>query len=131
MIIGMLSYDAGAPIIHGVHGRMATGGADAVMRVLVPLGGALVGLGGSAIGGCFNASGGGVGCGVVVLTGLGIGFLTPVVLDAAVLAYEPAKASPPTSALLCHQGLTLAPLTALKHDKDGNVRPVLGLAATF
>jgi hypothetical protein len=84
---GLLGFVAGAPIIHGVHGRpwMAIG--DAVLRlVTLPLGAFI----GAAV--ISSHCGDGLGFGICVaegaFAGAGIGASIPIALDAGVFAYR-------------------------------------------
>jgi len=89
------TYVLGGPIVHATHGRGGIGLADLVLRLSAPIvGGVLGALVGNALvpasastceddGPC----GGGLGGAVI---GLGLGLVTATIVDATVLAYEPA-----------------------------------------
>jgi hypothetical protein len=90
----LATYVLGGPIVHGTHGRGGAAVGDLVMRLAVPITGALLGAAiGSAVAPASASTceddgpcGGGLGGAVL---GLGIGIVTASIVDATVLAYEP------------------------------------------
>jgi len=127
ILLGSSGYILGAPIVHGMHRQTGMVGADILLRLFSPI---LVTLGGDAIGGCFSANTGS-GCTIGGVTGLALGLLTPVVLDAAVFAYEPEGTPAPPSGFTHPVSLTLVPITTVIRDSGGYERPVIGLGGAF
>jgi hypothetical protein len=94
-IVSLGTYVLGGPIVHGSHGRGGAAVGDFLMRLAVPITGALLG---AAVGSALSPAsastcegdgpcGGGLGGAVI---GLGLGIVTASIVDATVLAYEPA-----------------------------------------
>jgi len=87
--IVVASYVLGGPIVHAAHGQWGTAGASLGLRLGAPVGGALGGLLlGYAV--CPRHDDRDVPCSAVT-AGVGgfLGFATALVVDSAVLAYEP------------------------------------------
>ncbi len=97
-VAGLATYVLGGPIVHAVHGHGGKVGIDLAVRLGAPA----VGMGIGAAIGCatFSCSKGdfaGFGAFILGGVGAGVGALTAIVIDAAVLANEPAapaKAKP-------------------------------------
>jgi hypothetical protein len=91
LIVGIITYPIAAPLVHAAHGRWESAGASLGIRVVAPLGLAL--LGGTI---SFLALGGGHGgelAGLAAVPGAvvggALGVVSAIVIDAAVLAREP------------------------------------------
>lgn len=89
-ITGLATYLVGGPIVHAAHGNGAKVAIDIGVRLGAPTAGAITGGLIACAGGCrgdFGALAGVAGG----LFGAGIGAVTAIVIDAAVLAREPAE----------------------------------------
>lgn len=107
----------GGPLVHGVHGQLRRSAGDFALRLLLPVGLALV-LGAGApsgpdtyCGACAGALGG-------LVLGAGIASL----LDAVWLSWEPATV---------RASLRVTPMLAWMRDREGKERPAVGLLAAF
>jgi hypothetical protein len=90
IVIGFGGYLLATPIIHVAHGRVGRAVGSLAMRVGFPFALAVVGAGGRSGGRGPSTEG-------VVVGGV-LGMATAIVIDAAVLAYEPAPKQPPVVA---------------------------------
>ena len=114
--LGIAGYVVGAPLIHVVHGEGGRGGTSLVLRVALPLVGVYAGqaLARRSCSGddldCDDGSFGGA------ILGLGLGVLTAMVVDAALIA-RPVKRKPT---------MTWVPQLTAAHDRVG-----LGVAGRF
>ncbi len=112
-------YALGGPVVHAAHGQWGKAAASLGLRLGAPAAGTLAGL---AIGSaacphddsdvpCYAVGGG---------LGLLAGLATAIIVDSAVLAYEPERE--PAAA----QGIRLAPVVIAEHDRWG-----AGIGGTF
>jgi hypothetical protein len=110
-------YLGGGPAIHFVHGQAAEGIEDALLRLGAPVAGALIG---AATASCPKTGDGSL-CG---LDRAAIGFVAGVaaaaIVDAAVLAREPAGSQP-----------RVLPAISFFRGRDGQQHPVPALVARF
>ncbi len=118
--VGVGGYLLGAPIVHAAHDRWGAAATSLGMRVALPIAGAYAGV---ALANCpKNTQDEGM-CGLgEALVGLGLGMLTAIVIDAAVLGYEPAPSKSATIARLPQ--VAIAPW--IERDRKG-----ASLALTF
>jgi hypothetical protein len=131
--LALALYLGGGPVVHFAHENGAKGLGSLGLRVVAPVGSALVGgLLGAMVGGCTND------CGDVfhpsaVLVGAGAGFLVGLlgasIVDVAVLAYDaqPVESRAHAEPLRLH----LAPVAGLPRDSTGHVTPTVGLVGSF
>ncbi|MFO0639960.1 MAG: hypothetical protein U0183_12160 [Polyangiaceae bacterium] len=89
-IAGLATYVAGGPIVHAAHGHGAKVAIDLGIRLGAPTAGLLTGALIGCAGGCRGDLGGLAGV-VGGVFGAGIGVVTAIVIDAAVIAREPAE----------------------------------------
>jgi len=90
-IAGLATYVVGGPIVHAAHGHGGKVGLDLGIRLGAPTAGAFTGAGlACAAGGC-RGTYGALGAVAGGLLGIGIGAITAIVIDAAVIAREPAE----------------------------------------
>jgi hypothetical protein len=90
--VSLATYGLGAPVVHIAHGHGDAAVGSLLLRLGLPLGGALLGyaLGAATVGqSSYCGDGGSCGGFVMGILGLGAGALTASILDATVLAYEP------------------------------------------
>jgi hypothetical protein len=124
--LALALYLGGGPVVHLAHQNPAQAGGSLGLRVLAPLGGALMGFLLSTIENpnC-DCSQGLVGVG----GGLVVGTLAASVVDITVLAYDvPSVQSRAHAEPL---GLRLAPVAALPRDSTGHMAPTFGLVGSF
>mgnify|MGYP003379932670 CR=1 FL=1 len=97
-VVGLATYVLGGPIVHAVHGHGGKAGIDLAVRLGAPAVGMAIGAGiGCATFSCGKGEFSAIGAVILGGVGAGVGVLTAVVIDAAVLANEPAapaKAKP-------------------------------------
>ena len=97
-IAGLATYVLGGPIVHAVHGQGGKVGIDLAVRLGAPAVGMATGAAiGCAMFSCSKGDFAGFGAFILGGVGAGVGALTAIVIDAAVLANEPAapaKAKP-------------------------------------
>lgn len=90
--VGIAGYLLGGPIVHASHDRWGIAAASLGLRLGLPLVG---GMAGSKLENCHVSSSYDEGmCGLAgLILGMGVGMLTAIVIDAAVLSYERAPAT--------------------------------------
>jgi hypothetical protein len=130
--LALALYLVGGPVVHFAHENVAKGGASLALRVVAPLGGALLGgLAGAVLGGTDNSCGNyfcpsgaeiGVGAGIV------LGVLAASIIDVAALAYD---TDPESRTHSVTPRLHLAPVAAFPRDSSGHAAPTFGLAGSF
>jgi hypothetical protein len=126
-----LTYALGPSVVHVAHGQGAKGIADVLLRVGVPV--------------AFAAAGGLIGAATAspnrnteeeevlpwlggAAVGLAIGLVTAVSIDAALLAWEPGKASSPSTGA---PPLTLTPRLAVTGDAEHGHGGWMGVGGAF
>jgi hypothetical protein len=82
--LGVSGYLLGGPIVHWAHGHAGKGFGSLGLRVGLPIGGALAGVG---LANCHGGGGGYCGLGEA-LVGFSLGIIGAIVIDSAALAYE-------------------------------------------
>lgn len=80
--LGVGGYFLGAPIVHAAHGRWGAAGGSVLLRIGLPVVGAIV-----ANGGTSDRSCGEFGC-LRAVVGAGVGILAAIAVDAAALSWE-------------------------------------------
>jgi hypothetical protein len=126
--IASLGYLMGAPLVHAAHGQGGRGGASLVLRIAIPLTGILSGI---AIGKWTDQPSSNDEIAPLVdgiLGGL-VGMVTASIIDATVLAYEPARRevwSPPAPA-----GVRLFPSLGVARAGGRGVAPVVQVGGLF
>ena len=89
-IAGLATYVLGGPIVHAVHGQGGKVGIDLAVRLGAPAVGMATGAAiGCAMFSCSKGDFAGFGAMILGGVGAGVGVLTAIVIDAAVLANEP------------------------------------------
>jgi len=130
--LALALYLGGGPVVHFAHENVAIGFASLGVRVVGPLGGALMGaLVGALVQG--NNCNGDYFCVPPAVVGLGVGVvvgtLAASIVDIAALSYQ--KAPVETRAHAVSLGLRLAPVAGLPRDSSGHAVPTFGVAGAF
>ena len=125
----VLTYALGPPIVHWAHGRVGIGFADLGIRVVGPF---AVGLLGAVVGAAAGANSTNqsddAAAGFVV--GALVGFLSALIVDPAVLAYEKVPAEPAAAKANDKSWFTLAPVAKIG-GRDPNHPSTFGLGGVF
>jgi hypothetical protein len=98
-IVGPSAHVLGGPIVHWAHGNLEEGFASLGLRVGMPLVAGALGMGVGHL--AAPAESGAmfpVGVGIGAVVGLGLGYIGAIVVDTAVLAYEPSSPAGRTGA---------------------------------
>ncbi len=110
-IVGIAGFVVASPVIHGVHGRAGAAVGSAALRLVMPVGGALMGL---EVASKLTSPNSPNALGDVIMGGLAgafLGVLGASAIDAALLGWEPARAPSATKgATQAAPSIALVPL---------------------